>query len=215
MNKESCNNIPNEVAIGTSCQDIPDEISDLSKSSGLNLLALNFDDGESGTIMQDVLQYVLRRKKTHETYIKRREEARVVQKRLADALENVKLTGGALFKVGHVVLCKDVLLVRKERDINIHNKSVNAIKNSVDRYNKRLEDYKKIIFTHKNETTYTMAELSTWLRVRKRKADGKFPTTRLKMWDLYEVYKDREPLSLRDYLIDEGKDVSMIGCLLK
>ena len=129
-------------------------------------------------------------------YIKRQEEAQVVQQRLVTALKNVKLTGGALFKVGHIVLYKDVLSVRKEHDVNIQNNKVNAILKFVDRYNKRLEEYKKIIDLQKNKSTYTVAELSAWLRGRKRKADGKFPTTGAKLRELYEVFKDREPLTL-------------------
>ena len=127
----------------------------------------------------------------------------------------MKLTGGALFRVGHVVLCKDVLQIRKERDVIIQNNKVNAIKKCVDKYNKRLEDYKKILDLYKNDMNFTIAQLSTWVRVRKRKADGKLPTTRLKLLDLYKVFRDREPLTLREYLIDEGKELDMVDGLLE
>ena len=92
------------------------------------------------------------KKKTHEAFIERGEEGRVVRQRLADALEDVKLTGGALFKVGHVVLCKDLLSLRKDRDEKAQKTTADAILKFVDRYNKRLEDYKTIIDLQKKKT---------------------------------------------------------------
>ena len=53
------------------------------------------------------------------------------------------------------------------------------------------------------------------MKVRKKKGDGKIPTTGRELKELYEKIKTREPLTLREFLIDEGKDPALVDRLLK
>jgi hypothetical protein len=70
----------------------------------------------------DLMTFLLRKQqKMHEAYEKRKEKGQRVRSRLQDALKGTKLTGGALFKLRKVVLCDEVIEVRRERDAAIQN----------------------------------------------------------------------------------------------
>jgi hypothetical protein len=103
------------------------DISDVSAVSELESLNLNFVDGIAGTMMTDLMTFLLRKQKIHEAYQKRKEERRRVRSRLQEALKSTRLTGGGLFKIRKVVLCDEVLEVRKGRDAAIQNTKIDAV----------------------------------------------------------------------------------------
>ena len=84
----------------------------------------------------------------------------------------------------------------------------------IERYNKRLDEYKQLEDNNKQASTYNVNELVTFLKVRKKRSDGGMPATSAKLKELYEAIKDREPLTLREYLLDEGKDGQLVDSLL-
>jgi hypothetical protein len=137
-----------------------------------------------------------------------------VRTRLVIALKETRLTGGALFKVRQIVLDDEVLVLRKERDTAIRNGKRQGIIKFVDKYNKRLERYRAVIATTKQELEYTVPELKAQLTVRKTKEEGAMPTTLAALKAMYEKLKDKEPLTLPEYLADKGQSPSLIATIL-
>jgi hypothetical protein len=84
----------------------------------------------------------------------------------------------------------------------------------VQKFNKRLEKYSTMISSTRKEEEYTNIELKAWLAVRKKKQDGAMPTTSPKLKELYTKLKDREPLTLRHHLLDEGHCDALITLVL-
>jgi hypothetical protein len=162
----------------------------------------------------DLMTFLLRKQKIHEAYQKRKEEGQRVRSRLQDALKGTMLTGGALFKVRKVVLCDEVLEVRKGRDTAIQNTKIDAVVKLVEKFNKRLEKYSTVVSSTRKEEEYTNVELKAWLAVHKKKQDGAMSTTSPKLKDLYNKLKDREPLTLRHHLLDEGPCNALITLVL-
>jgi hypothetical protein len=181
----------------------------------LDGLDLNYVSGIAGEMTQDLLAVLLRKQKIHQAFVKRKEEGQRVRTRLAIALKETRLTGGALFKVRHIVLDDEVLVLRKERDAAIRNGKRQGIIKFVDNYNKRLERYRAVIATTKQEQKYTVPELKAWLTVRKTKEEGAMPTTLDALKAMYEKLKDKEPLTLPEYLADEGHSPSLIATILE
>ena len=52
------------------------------------------------------------------------------------------------------------------------------------------------------------------MKVRKRKKDGAMPTVSDKLKSMYAQLKDKLPLTLKEYLLDEGKDGDLVDSLL-
>jgi hypothetical protein len=152
-------------------------VSDVSTVSELDSLNLNFVDGITGTMVTDLMTFLLRKQKIHEAYEKRKEEGQRVHSRLQEALKGTRLTGGTLFKLRKVVLCDEVLEVRKERDAAIQNTKIDGVVKLVERYNKRLGKYSTVIASTKKEEDYTVTELKAWLAVSKKRVDGPMPST--------------------------------------
>jgi hypothetical protein len=75
------------------------QVSRLSSRSALDELNLNFVNGIAGEMTQDLLAVLLRKQKIHEAFVNRKEEGQRVRTRLATALKETRLTGGALFKI--------------------------------------------------------------------------------------------------------------------
>jgi hypothetical protein len=131
-------------------------MSDVSAVSELNSLNLNFIDGIAGTMTTDLMTFLLRKQKIYEAYQKRKEEGQRVRTRLQEeALKGTRLTGGALFKIRKVVLCDEVLEVRKGRDAAIQNTKIYAVVKLVEKFNKRLEKYSTVISSTRKEEEYT------------------------------------------------------------
>jgi pyruvate dehydrogenase complex dehydrogenase (E1) component len=164
---------------------------------------------------QVLLAVLLRKQKIHEAFVKRKEEGQRVCTRLAIALKETRLTGGALFKVRQIVLEYEVLVLRKERDAAIRNGKRQGIIKFVDKYNKCLEQYRAVIATTKQEQEYTVPELKAWLTVHKTKEEGVMPTTLAALKAMHEKLKDKEPLTLPEYLADEGHSPSLIATILE
>jgi cation transport regulator ChaC len=190
-------------------------VSDASTVSELDSLNLNFVDGIAGTMTTDLMTFLLRKQKIHEAYEKRKEEGQRVRSRLQEALKGTRLTGGALFKVRKVVLCDEVLEVRRERDAAIQNTKMDGVVKLVERYNKRLEKYSTVIASTKKEQEYTVTELKAWLAVRKKRVDGPMPSTLAKLKELYEKLQNKEALTLREHLLDEGHSDTLITLVIE
>jgi hypothetical protein len=75
------------------------QVSRLSSLSALDELNLNFVNGIAGEMTQDLLAVLLRAQKINEAFVKQKEEGQRVCTRLATALKETRLTGGALFKI--------------------------------------------------------------------------------------------------------------------
>jgi hypothetical protein len=189
-------------------------MSDVSAISELDSLNLNFIDGIAGTMTTNPMTFLLRKQKIHEAYQKRKEEGQRVRTRLQEALKGTRLTGGALFKIRKVVLCDEVLEVRKGRDAAIQNTKIDAVMKLVEKFNKLLEKYSTVISSTRKEEECTNVELKAWLAVRKKKQDGAMPTTLPKLKDLYSKLKETEPLTLRAHLLDEGHSEDLINLVL-
>jgi hypothetical protein len=178
--------------------DVTEEASQVSRFSSLSALDelnLNFVNGIAGEMTQDLLALLLRKHKIHEAFVKRKEEGQRVRTRLATALKETRLTGGALFKIRQIVLDDEVLDLRKERDAAIRDGKKEVVIKLVDKYNKRLEKYQAVIATTKQEQEYTVPELKAWLAVQKKKVEGAMPTTLAALKAMYEKLKDQEPLT--------------------
>jgi hypothetical protein len=102
----------------------------------------------------------------------------------------------------------------KGREAAIQNTKIYAVVKLVEKFNKRLEKYSTVISSARKEEEYTNVELKAWLAVRKKKQDGAMPTTSPKLKDLYNKLKDREPLTLRHHLLDEGHCDALITLVL-
>jgi hypothetical protein len=74
-------------------------------------------------------------------------------------LKGTRLTGGALFKVRKVVLCDEVLEVRKGRDAAIQSTKIDAVAKLVEKFNKHLEKYATVIASTRKEAECTNGEL--------------------------------------------------------
>jgi len=82
------------------------------------------------------------------------------------------------------------------------------------KYLSKLAKYKETMSNDKKQPCNNVATLRLWLQVRKRKADGKIPTTKAEMMKLYDLWVDRPVLSLREYLEDLGKEKKDIDDML-
>jgi hypothetical protein len=60
-----------------------------------------------------------------------------------------------------------------------------------------------------------MKALKVWLSVRKKKSDGAMPSITKKLEELEEKVKGHAVLTLRDCLIDEGKEEDLIDKFLE
>jgi len=148
-------------------EDTATTVSALTQESGLESLNLNFSEGRALEISVDILQQMDKKKAIYEALIKRRQEGRMARGRLDSALKDVRLTGGALFKVSKCVLDNDVLELRTARDNEAIEKQQEVLSRAVDAYNKRLEKYTKLLDKKKDAPleTFTNAELCVWLKV--------------------------------------------------
>jgi hypothetical protein len=130
-------------------------MSDVSAISELDSLNLNFIDGIAGTMTTDLMTFLLKKQKIHaEAYQKRKEEGKRVQTRLQEALKGTRLTGGALFKIRKVVLCDEVLEVRKGRDAAIQNTKIDAVVKLVEKFNKRREGLNRDLINKEGRGVY-------------------------------------------------------------
>ena len=77
-------------------------------------------------------------------------------------------------------------------------------------HQKRIDLYKKLLDSGKNASNITTAaDMKTWLNVWKRKEDGAFPKGN-DLKSFFEKAKGRDVLSIRDFLLDQGKDETLV-----
>jgi hypothetical protein len=177
---------------------------------------LNFSKGKALELSVDILQQMEKQKAIHEALVKRREDGRIARGRLDSALKDVRLTGGALFKVSKCVLDREVLELRTARDNEAIDKARGVLGRAVNAYNKRMEKYVALVVAKKDTPVISFGntDLALWLKVRKRKKDGAMPTVSDKLKLKYQQLKDKQPLTLKEYLLDEGKDEGLVDALL-
>jgi hypothetical protein len=203
--------LPSEVSIGSCATNI----SDLTPNDydPIGSLGLNLHQGAACDITADVVQHLKRKGAVHVAFKKRKAEGEAVQARFEDFVGDLRMTAGTIFKSGRVLLGRDILEYKQEKERDQLNARLAIIKTSALKYQKRFETYSKLMESGYVATTKkkTIKDLKVWLSVRKKKSDGAMPSVAKKLEEMEEKFKNRDVLTLRDYLIDEGKEVNLIN----
>lgn len=191
--------------------------SDVTPDSFSGLLHnLNFTSGLAGEFTLDLLQHLKRSMGVHQAHLKRKADAEATQQRFDDFMKDQRLTAGVIFKYNKVVLDGDILSYRKAKEDQNQQQKVDALKTIILRYKKRLAEYQETTTTTQNRSTntYTVTELKRLISVRKMKADGPMPSTKAKLLKFYLLLRHRQPLTLQQCLVDEGKESRELDTLL-
>ena len=180
---------------------------------GLNL---NVSKGISGEVVVDFVDQLRKNASVQENFENRKKRSTDIHNRHESLLKDCRLTAGSLFKCGQVLLGKEVLELRREKDAAAEEKRLKPIRNAIESYNKRFQKYSELLESgFLNKKSPTSGELDIWLSVRKKKK-GKLPTTvNLKAGLMKDWLKaKRDPLTLREYLLDQGKDETLVDGVL-
>jgi hypothetical protein len=97
------------------------------------------------------------------------------------------------------------------------NAKLATIKMAALKYQKRFETYTNLMesgYAITNEKKVNK-DIKVWLSVRKKKCDGAMPSVTKKLGELEEKLKGHQVLTLRDYLMDEGKEEVLIDQYLE
>jgi hypothetical protein len=209
---------PSEVAIsspGTNTSDLTLDEDD--EYDPIGRLGLNLHQGAACDVTFDLVRHLKRNAAVHVALKKRKLEGQAVQARFEDYIGDSRMTAGAIFKSGRVHLGNDILEFRQKKERDQLNAKLAIIKTAALKYHKRFEIYSKLLELGYVATTKknTIKDLKVWLSVRKKKSDGAMPSVSKKLEEMEEKFKNRDVLTLRDYLIDEGKEVNLINQYLE
>jgi len=81
-------------------------------------------------------------------------------------------------------------------------------------FESRLEKYQKLGEEGLENSNAKKEYLETWLGVRKMKADGPLPKKKSNLIDLKVEWCNRRPLTLREHLLDLGKEEELVESFL-
>ena len=161
----------------------------------------------------DFLMHVFKQGDVQKNIKKRQRESAAAQSRHTKIKMNERLTGGRLFLINKVALDDDVLALREEKEAKIINELCESIKTAKTKYEVHLKKYQQLEVSGAfAKPSINAADLLTWLTVRKRKANDKIPTkkTDREALKLQWETQNRAPLSLVEYLVDQGKDAALV-----
>ena len=186
-----------------------------TRAKELDELNLNFTHGVAGTFTQDLLQHVIKKDALHKAYLKRKQEGTEAAQNLDEAvrLSKEKISGGTMFKCRHTA-CDDTLL-RLRRDLEARKIAVStaAVQRAVDLYNKRMSKYDALVV--KGKAKYNATDLKVWCDVRRKKADKGLPSKAEDVKVYAEKLKDRDVLSLKEFLMDYGYAEELVDSVLE
>jgi hypothetical protein len=207
---------PSEVSFSSSATNTSDLTLD-DEYDPIGLLGLNLHQGAASDVTSDVIRHLKRSGAVHVSLKKRKLEGQAVQVRFEDYIGDSRMTAGGIFKSGRVHLGNDILKFRQKKERDQLNAKLAIIKTAALKYHKRFETYSKLMELGYVATTKknTIKDLKVWLSVRKKKSDGAMPLVAKKLEEMEEKFKNRDVLTLRDYLIDEGKEVNLINQYLE
>ena len=179
-------------------------------------LRLNFTNGPAGTFTCDFIQQLSRNRALHQAYLQRKKDAVDANSSLKEAMAGVKLTGGNLFKCRHTSLDSEVLELRREAESRKRSASASAVMKKVELFTGYLDKYDKLLTSGKDSANYNGTELKVWCDVRRKKADGKLPSRKALLITFAQSLqaKGREPMSLKEYLVDQGYDEELVTSIL-
>lgn len=86
----------------------------------------------------------------------------------------------------------------------------NAIQKCKKRYNEFLTIQQSLLSRRQAIEAATVPEIKKFLAVRKKKEDGAMPGNKSELLVMLASLKNREPLTLNQYLQDENKEVNLI-----
>ena len=92
---------------------------------------------------------------------------------------------------------------------------IEVVRKAILQYQKRFTEYEELVAAGKKHPFSSMKDLKVWISLRKKREDGSWPKTKPLMEVLYAKLKDRDILSLENYLKDEKKDVAFMGEALR
>ena len=174
-------------------------------------LGINVSEGLSREFVLDLLQSLRKNAGVKAAYKERLEQASVTDQSFKSFMKDVRLTAGGIFKFNQCVLDKPVLELRREREQERLDKQFESLEASCDTYQKQKRAYEKVQNLEiASAKQWSNAHLKASLQVRKKKADGPMPTKKQQLFDLFERCKDKSPLSLREHLLDQGKNVGLV-----
>jgi len=148
---------------------------------------------------------------------KRKEEISASQDRRSAFEVDKRLTAGTLWRSNGCCLNEDVLNERRRRDDKLFQQNMDSMAKTAEKHQRRLRAYEALVREgdHNKETVQV---LKLWLQVRvKPKTDGvKIPGTRPKLLELKAKIALRNPLTLKEYLIDaKPKDEALVALYLE
>jgi hypothetical protein len=162
---------------------------------------IHFERGLAGAFALDILQHLVKKEKVCENLHAQYEEGSSLREKIQDAR---RLTGGALFKIRHIALDKEVLALREAKEQEKMDERDQIIKNAVDEYKKRKGEYKKVQNSSKTADNYVGSDFKAIIHHKKRKGDPAAPSNVPQLRAQYEETKDRADLTLETYLADRG-----------
>ena len=174
-------------------------------------LGLNFHHGIAGDLTADLIRVWRKNYSVHKSLEQQKKAGQQANQRFKDFCKDQRMTAGTIFKFGKVVLDKNILEYRREKEAENEQKKIDALKTACQIYQKRMEKYENMIGSgYETSSKQTVSEIKLWLSVRKKKADGKMPQRREDLLKLQAKLQHRMVLTLREYLVDEGKAVSVV-----
>jgi hypothetical protein len=214
-----CSSVPPSQVSIRSC---PTNISDLTPADDdeydpIGRLGLNFHQGAACEVTNDMIRHLKRNGAVHDAFVEKKAEGKAVQARFEDYIGDSRMTAGAIFKSGRVLLGKEILNFRQKKEQDQLDARLAIIKTAALKYQKRFKTYTDLMesgYVATNEKK-TIKDLKVWLSVRKKRSDGAMPSVTKKLGELEEKLKGHAVLTLRDYLIDEGKEEDLINQYLK
>ena len=162
--------------------------------------------------MVDLVQNLRKNHGVQANFKKHNEEIGAAGGRLDDFVSDKRLTAGLFWKFNGCHLNDEVLALRRRKDAKLTQKDMEAIGKAADTHNKRLKMYQALV-DKGDVDKETVQVLKLWLQVRvKAKIDGvKIPMDKPSLLELKAKYALRNPLTLREYLIDaKPKDEALV-----
>ena len=163
--------------------------------------SFNFEDGLAGKFTSDFLQFVSRKDTIINKSKERYEKAKLEKGRLDYAK---KLSGGNMFKAGHIVCDDEVLRMREYKEAKKTESRSTVIMNAIKTYHKYFDEYTQLTQSGKSTESYGGKEHAIVIRMLKQKSDGAMPKSAGKKKEEYMKMKDRAVPTLDQYLLERG-----------
>jgi len=172
-----------------------------SNTSPTSFDAFNLEDGLAGRLAQDFVQYTSNNVNIQKKAAERYEKAKEAKGRLDNAK---KLSGGYMFKAGHLLCDDEVLAMREMKEAKKYNDRFKVIKNAIKTYDKNFDEYIKLTRSAKSPERYNGTDHMIIIRVMRRKSDGPMPKNAPAKKAMYLAVKDREVPTLDQVLLEKG-----------